>query len=294
MQGEKLQLSRILVPIDFSDRCVGAAAYAKLVAARFGSEVVVIHVVEPPQYPVGPEQLAQVVEAPTLSHRETVAQERVQEFAKLEFADIPTRVVVNRGDPAGIIVQQARAEKAGLIVMPTHGYGALRRAFVGSVTLKVLQETECPVFTGAHLDGAESVALPEFHSVLCAVDLGRQSLEVLWWADQLASRFGVGLTVTHSAPELSHLGGYVNPEAEARASQQAGERVEALLEEAGVAAQVLIGMDNDAATAVCALAERLQSSLLVIGRGLPLGTPGRPRRHAYEIIRHSACLVVSV
>jgi nucleotide-binding universal stress UspA family protein len=294
LHGDELQLSRILVPVDFSDRCIGAAGYAKLLAARFGSEIIVIHVVEPPQYPVGPEQLAQTLEGPMLRHRETLAEEHLHDFVKQEFVDIPTRLLVYRGDPAATIVQRAHAEQAGLIVMPTHGYGVLRRAFVGSVTMKVLRDAECPVFTGVHLDGTGSIAVPEFHSVLCAVDLGPQSLQVLRWAGQFASSFGVELTATHAALKVSHSAGYVNPEAETRVSKQAGERVEALLGEAGIAGQILIAMDNDSAHVVCTFADRLHSSLMVIGRGSPSGASSRPRRHAYEIIRHSACPVVSV
>jgi nucleotide-binding universal stress UspA family protein len=256
--------------------------------------VIVVHVVEPPQYPVGPEQLAEIAEDSTLRHREASAEEHLHDFVKQEFVDIPTRLLVYRGDPAATIVRIAHSEQVGLIVMPTHGYGVLRRALVGSVTMKVLRDADCPVFTGVHLNDTGTMAVPEFHSMLCAVDLGPQSLQILKWAGQFASSFNAGLTVMHAVPEVSHSGGYINPEVESRVSKQAVERVEALLTEAGITGQILIAMDNDPAHAVCGLADRLHSSLVAIGRGSPSGVTSRPRRHAYEIIRHSSCPVVSV
>jgi nucleotide-binding universal stress UspA family protein len=49
------------------------------------------------------------------------------------------------GHYADEILAAARAEKAQLIVMGTHGHGALARALMGSVAQRVLVDSELPV-----------------------------------------------------------------------------------------------------------------------------------------------------
>ncbi|MEL1265146.1 universal stress protein [Pseudoxanthomonas putridarboris] len=60
--------------------------------------------------------------------------------AKLPFVE---KVVV--GEPADSIVKQAKAEKADLVAMGTHGRGALKQLLVGSVALKVIATSPVPV-----------------------------------------------------------------------------------------------------------------------------------------------------
>ena len=273
---------------------VVSARYARLLACHFHSEVTLLHVLEPPPYMLGPIEFGGIVESEVRKIREASAEKQIQELAAHEFGSMPVRTLVHAGDAARNIVELAHSEAVGLIVMPTRGYGPLRRSILGSVTAKVLHDAKCPVFTGVHLSDGAPAPVAAFRSVLCAVDLGPQSEEVLRWADQFASSFGIGLTVTHAMPQLAPLGGYANPEWKSRLEQQAGERLEALLKGTGRAAEILINDAGDPARAVCAAAERLESSLLVIGRGSAAGASGRLRSNAYVMIRQSPCPVVSV
>ena len=44
--------SKILIPIDFSERCLGAARFSIPLAERFHSEITLLHVEPPPEaYP---------------------------------------------------------------------------------------------------------------------------------------------------------------------------------------------------------------------------------------------------
>ena len=52
-------VSRILVPVEFSPRCRGAAQYAEALASHFRCEIVLLHVVMPLAHVYGtPEALA--------------------------------------------------------------------------------------------------------------------------------------------------------------------------------------------------------------------------------------------
>jgi nucleotide-binding universal stress UspA family protein len=54
-------------------------------------------------------------------------------------------IVVERGHPAQVILEQAEAKADTLIVMATHGYSGLRRWVLGSVAHKVVQAAIGPV-----------------------------------------------------------------------------------------------------------------------------------------------------
>jgi nucleotide-binding universal stress UspA family protein len=49
------------------------------------------------------------------------------------------------GEPAATILKQAKSSRADLIVMGTHGRGALKSLIVGSVTQKVISTSSLPV-----------------------------------------------------------------------------------------------------------------------------------------------------
>ena len=54
--------------------------------------------------------------------------------------------------------------------MPTQGRSRIRQFLIGSVTAKVLHDSECPVLTGSHLE--DTIDFPDFRakSIICAVD----------------------------------------------------------------------------------------------------------------------------
>ena len=79
-----------------------------------------------------------------------------QERARLETAAselvlrgrrdrIPTSFLIWEGDPAESIVEAARSEGADVIVVGSHGRGAIGRALIGSVSDQVVRHAPCPV-----------------------------------------------------------------------------------------------------------------------------------------------------
>jgi nucleotide-binding universal stress UspA family protein len=62
-----------------------------------------------------------------------------------ERSKLPTHVAIETGSPAAMIVAYAESHDIDLIVMGTHGRGAIERMWVGSVTQGVLHRAQCPV-----------------------------------------------------------------------------------------------------------------------------------------------------
>ena len=103
--------SKILIPIDFSERCLGAARFAIPLAERFHSEITFLHV-EPP-----PESDAEL----DVEH-EPRAEKQLRDFLCAAFAHLDMKRILRVGpDVAEEIVQYARQQQPDLIMMPRMG-----------------------------------------------------------------------------------------------------------------------------------------------------------------------------
>jgi nucleotide-binding universal stress UspA family protein len=137
-----MQPKVILAPIDFSDSSLEALDVARDLAGRYGSEIVLVHVV--PVIPEGADILSETSDEEDLIEQ---AKPRLAELAdKLKQQGMRARAIIGEGNDAGPeILRIADAEKADLIVIATHGRTGLRRLAFGSVTEKIVRTADCPV-----------------------------------------------------------------------------------------------------------------------------------------------------
>jgi nucleotide-binding universal stress UspA family protein len=61
-----------------------------------------------------------------------------------------------KGNPAEVIVHIAKAKKADMIVMGTHGRSGWSKLMMGSVAQEVMKEAHCPVITVRMPQGHEA------------------------------------------------------------------------------------------------------------------------------------------
>jgi nucleotide-binding universal stress UspA family protein len=285
-------VAKILVPIDFSERSNQAVRFAIPVAERLGSEIILLHVL-PPYREFGAIEMASTM-TDILAGRRRDAERDIAGFAREELAPHRVRRQLLDGDPAGEIVDCARREHAGLIVMPTHGYGPFRRLLIGSVTAKVLHDADCPVWTTAHAEALTSGGAA-LRRILCAIDLSPSGVAALKWSAQLAAAFGAQLKLVYAVAELDPRteGFYFSPEWRKFLVDNAEKAVADLQQQAGTTAEVKLTL-GPAPEMICEEARQAQADLLAISRGADAGILGRLTGHAYSIIRQSPCPVVSV
>lgn len=143
-------ISKILVPVDFSDCSAQALKHALVLRTHLGARVDVIHTFEVPTFiPPHVVVLMGEVDAPLSEHAERHATEQLNDFlSKMGVADEPSvsrRVVL--GPPALTILDVVEEEKHDLIVMGTHGRSGFARLVMGSTAEKVLRAAPCPVLT---------------------------------------------------------------------------------------------------------------------------------------------------
>jgi nucleotide-binding universal stress UspA family protein len=288
-----MPLSHIVVPVDFSEKSEGAARYAEAMHRRFGSRITLLHVLPPPHYEFGAMEVGGSVLEDLFRNRAEQAKTDLQEFLANELPEEAVERLLLEGDPAAQIVTVAHERAAGLIVMPTHGYGTFRRFILGSVTAKVLHDADCPVWTGVHLE-ADTVEAVHYQRVAVAVDLGPQSERALMWAKRFAESANAELCVIHATPNLEgHAGEYFDPDWRRHVEAAVREEAAALMARLELEAPLKVD-SGETATTVTELAQEWNADVLVIGRGSAAGVFGRLRANAYSIIRQSGCPVVSV
>jgi len=287
-------LSKLLLPVDFSERVHGPARYARSLAHRFGSEVTLLHVVPPPHYEFGAFETGGPMLTELYASRATHARRQLGSFLADELGDITVHREVVDGDPAARIVEHAHEARVDAILMPTHGYGTFRRFILGSITAKVLHDADVPVWTGVHMEKAPETGDIEFRNVLCGLDLGAHSAPILQWAARFAAACGARLTIAHAmkAIDPEALETY-DPGWRKEFETEVSEEIQRLQDRLTTSAEVVVE-SGDPPTVVCGIAQDVQADLLVIGRSASEGVLGRLRAHAYSIIRQSPCPVLSI
>lgn len=142
-----IRLQRILVATDFSEHSKLAWKYGLALASQFGSELLLVHVMEPPdilsQLPPSGEAY---FPANMVQLQEQHAQQQFQEMLP-EAGNKNVRTLLKTGSPFVEIVTTAREEQADLIIVGTHGRGFLAHVLMGSVAERVARKAPCPVLT---------------------------------------------------------------------------------------------------------------------------------------------------
>ncbi|MGA8223208.1 MAG: universal stress protein [Candidatus Acidiferrales bacterium] len=308
-----LKIEKILLPVDFPNTSLNVIHQAATLAYHFNSEIVMLHVVTAESHAAGVPDNSP--DWDMLAEITGKAQKNLDESLGPDLEALAIRCVVLKGNPAQAILQTAQLEKADLIMMPSHG-AAFNQFLLGSVTAKVLHGSECPVWTGGHLetsedpltadnpmllyggagmdwrDGMQTIRqeepdgpVPEFaiHNVLCAVDLGPCSNKAVSWAAAMATEYGARLTLAHvtaSAKLWGPGGSHVEPKLREELVDGASQYLAKLQQEAGVKADTLIG-SGDVPKALSQAAKQTKADLLVTGC---YPYDGNLRIHGYAII----------
>ncbi len=130
----------VLLGTDLSAASDLATDWAFDLAERERTELLVVSVIDPAELRRVGRPGLRVDQAREL--REDKAVELVTRGRRL---GVDVRFLVWTGEPGPSLVEAAEAEGAGLIVVGSHGRGALGRLFLGSVSEYVVRHAPCPV-----------------------------------------------------------------------------------------------------------------------------------------------------
>lgn len=283
------QVQHILFPFDFSEPAILATRFVRAAASRTKASVTLLGVV-PPVWNVAEPEVALVALDPEQMERRL--QERLAGALTKELEGICVSRATACGDPGIQIVEFARTHAADLIMMPTHGFGLFRSLLIGSVTAKVLHDSECPVWTATHSEEQDAPEAPR--NILCAVDSTEEAARIMRWAAGYAEAMGASLKLLHVVPVISD---WLTATSERKLQEElreaAREKIQAIAKTAGLDLPLRVAVGSTSET-VAEEARQEGSDLVIIGRGSLQSALGRLRTHAYGIIQRSPCPVISV
>ncbi|KAB5521026.1 hypothetical protein DKX38_025345 [Salix brachista] len=71
--------------------------------------------------------------------------EKAKRMCREQFQDVKVETMIEHGDPRDFICQIAEKLHVDMLVMGSHGYGVIKRAFLRSVSNHCAQNVKCPV-----------------------------------------------------------------------------------------------------------------------------------------------------
>ena len=147
----EIALEHILVPTDFSESSKVALRYATALADRFGACIHLLHAI---QNPFAQPWAAEIYAVSMADFEEAARRESDTQMASMldetERQKYCACLVTEAGPPFLTIINYAAREPIDLIVMGTHGRGAIAHLLIGSVAENVVRKAPCPVLTVRH------------------------------------------------------------------------------------------------------------------------------------------------
>lgn len=140
---DRLDISKILCPLDFSAFSEIALPTAIELAKIFGASIVLSHVVD------ARFDYAEWTAQAAINNSQFLAKSAEEHLQKLsqQIKDVKTEVHVTVGIPHRVMTDYVEDKGVDLVVMPTHGRKGISHALLGSVAEKLVRHVACPVLT---------------------------------------------------------------------------------------------------------------------------------------------------
>ncbi len=195
-------LQSILVPIDGSSFSMQALPYARALAGQ-DSSVVLLQVI-----PEDEESSAVFMESEfgwaegeelvTASHARECLQQLATQWASSGTLPMCPEVLVKIGEPAETILDVAQMHQSNLIVMTTHGYGALKRIMFGSVADRVVRHSLVPVLVVRPQGDTDLGAAAAIQRIVVPLDGSERAENALSTAKTLAQQLHVPMLLVRA------------------------------------------------------------------------------------------------
>ena len=142
-----IAIKKILVATDFGLASETALNYGRALALQFGAALHVLHVTQNVYVTATTDYGFSSLPVELQADIERAAQRTTDALLTDEDRRLlnATAATVTHNTPAAAIVEYARSKRIDLIVLGTHGRGALGHLFMGSVAERVVRTAPCPV-----------------------------------------------------------------------------------------------------------------------------------------------------
>jgi nucleotide-binding universal stress UspA family protein len=223
-----MNVTKILVPVDFSEYSDKAVDYALYLAENYDAEVTLLHVIV--LYREEPDEEVRIDE-----YEQLIRQKEEQRYKLLQVhrknankkgVTIESELV--RGfSAADTIIEYIQDNKFDLIILGNHGRSGFKKWIYGSVAEKVVRFSTIPVLTTHCV--TRQVA---FEEILIPVDFSEYSRKAVRRGSELSKKFNAKVHFMHSVEQQFHPSFYaadidsvfeIDPDLKTRVSSRLGE-----------------------------------------------------------------------
>jgi nucleotide-binding universal stress UspA family protein len=173
----------VVCGIDFSEHSRRALAWARFMAMRLNTPLLVVHAVEPV-----------LAEASRVTYGPGVLETTVEPELREFIGPDASTVHIGVGEPASVLNGVALAHAASLMVVGTQGLGPAARVWFGSTTLRLLRETTTPILAIP----PKSSDAPAVSGFVVGTDFSDASDAAVRAAVDLGARLQVPVTCLHA------------------------------------------------------------------------------------------------
>ncbi|MGI9233132.1 MAG: universal stress protein [Woeseiaceae bacterium] len=138
-------MKNILVPVDFSKATEFVLQATVTMAKALDATVTLLNVAPREADVLGQQLTRKVITEPVPDDVKERYDNLMACARKLADVDVVAKPLLLRYDRVRGVIREVEREKADLVVMGSHGRGALYRKIMGSVSEGVLREAKCPV-----------------------------------------------------------------------------------------------------------------------------------------------------
>ena len=272
----------VAVATDFSECSERAVQHALAVTRHFRATLYFLHLVRPSEFPFAPEMMPVLKDAASRDCEQLVA--RLSGSHQLDGIDY--RCTVEEGEISEVVGHFVRKHHIDLLVVGTHGRGAVPRLLLGSVAQQIFHYVRCPVLTVGPLSPGAGPRL-QLKRILFSTDLSRESLDALPYVLTAMEEWHTELDLVHvcSVMQSDHK----------LVMTDLSKRIVALLagrEHAPFCSHMFTGKP---APCIIDFAGSHKDDLIVLGLKPHRALYDGPLwSQAYEIVRHAGCPVLSI
>jgi nucleotide-binding universal stress UspA family protein len=145
-----VKLTNVLFATDFSEDSAYALPYARDLAEKFGAKLYILHVINNPISSIYGEPHGDYLAMEANARNKT--REMMSKYDTV-LRDFPNHeLIIKEGDVVEKVLDAIKEKNIDVMVVGTHGGGALRHILLGSTTRKLLSSVHCPVLAVRHPD----------------------------------------------------------------------------------------------------------------------------------------------
>jgi nucleotide-binding universal stress UspA family protein len=194
---EKHLFKNILLATDFSPASKKALEYAASLARRYGSALYLTHVISVEGYPLASPGYT----VSSLKNMHDSARQGFRDLLKSgELFELPYKVLIQEGSFWPSIEETIKTYEIDLLVVGTHGAGAVKKILIGSAAEEIFRKAWVPVLTVGPSVAKEPLYEMEFKSILFASDFGTSAEREAGYAVSLAQKHCSKLRLVHVLP----------------------------------------------------------------------------------------------